>query len=49
MFATEDPNINIRIENFDRKAQNVLETEIEIVRIPASIAQDMAESVKKLF
>ncbi len=49
VFATEDPNINIRIDGLDRKAENVLEAEMEIVRLPAAIAQDMAGAVKKLF
>lgn len=49
VFATEDPNVNILIEDLDRKAENVLEVEMEIVRLPAAIAQDMAGAVKKLF
>lgn len=49
VFATEDPNINIRIGSLDRKAENELEIEMEIVRLPAAIAQDMAEAVKKVF
>lgn len=49
VFATEDPNINIKISNLNRKAENTLEAELEIVRIPLSLAQDMAGAVKKIF
>lgn len=49
VFATEDPNINIKISNLNRKAENRLEAELEIVRIPLSLAQDMAGAVKKIF
>lgn len=49
VFATEDPNINIKISNLNRKAENTLEAELEIVRIPLSLARDMAGAVKKIF
>ncbi|NLL77827.1 MAG: class I SAM-dependent methyltransferase [Clostridiales bacterium] len=49
LFATDDPNINIKISNLNRKDQNILEAEMEIVRIPAQIALDMAGAVKKLW
>lgn len=49
VFATEDPNINIKISNLNRKAENTLEAELEIVRIPLSLAKDMAGAVKKIF
>lgn len=49
VFATEDPNINIRISSLNRKAQNTILAELEIVRIPAAVAQDMAGAVKKIF
>lgn len=41
MFATTDPNINIKLENLERKANNKLSVEMEIVRIPQAIAEDM--------
>lgn len=49
VFATADPNINIRLEGLERKAENELEMQLEIVRLPQAIAQDMAGAVKKLF
>lgn len=49
VFATEDPNINIKISNLNRKAENTLEAELEIVRIPLSLARDMTGAVKKIF
>ena len=49
VFATEDPNINIKLEDLARKADNELEVKMEIVRIPAAIAQDMAAAVKRFF
>ncbi len=48
VFPTEDPNININMEELDRQPENVLYTRMEIVRIPLQIAQDMAGAVKKL-
>lgn len=48
VFATDDPNINIKTDKLNRKAQNVLEAEMEIVRIPEGIARDMAGAVKRL-
>lgn len=49
VFDTEDPNINIKLSSLERKAQNILEIELEIVRLPAAIAGDMAGAIKKLF
>ena len=48
VFATNDPNINIKLESLERKASNKLVVEMEIVRIPRRIAEDMAGAVKKL-
>jgi len=48
VFATADPNIYIDLTQLDRKADNQLQTRIEIVRIPLGMAQDMAQAVKKL-
>jgi len=48
VFATTDPNINIRLENLNRKAENLLNVKLEIVRVPLSIATDMAGAVKKI-
>lgn len=48
VFPTTDPNINIDLTMLDRQAENLLCTEMEIVRIPLKIAEDMAGAVKKL-
>ena len=48
VFATEDPNISINIAELTRVAENTLYTQMEIVRIPKTIAEDMAASIKKL-
>ena len=48
VFPTTDPNINIDLTKLDRQAENLLYTEMEIVRIPLKIAEDMAGAVKKL-
>ncbi len=49
VFATEDPNINIRLGNLDRMDRNEIVAEIEIVRVPEEIAKDMAGAVKKIW
>lgn len=49
VFATNDPNINIKLEAIERSASNKLSVEMEIVRIPKEMAQDMAGAVKKKF
>ncbi len=48
VFATKDPNININIKELPREASNVLRVRMEVVRLPMKMAEDMAESVKKL-
>lgn len=48
VFPTTDPNINIDLTQLDRQPANVLYAEMEIVRIPLKIAEDMAGAVKKL-
>lgn len=48
VFPTTDPNINIDLRLLERKAENTLYTRMEVVRIPLSMAQDMAGAVKKL-
>lgn len=43
VFPTTDPNINLRLERLHRLEQNRLHVRMEIVRIPMSMAQDMAQ------
>jgi SAM-dependent methyltransferase len=49
VFATEDPNINIRLSNLDRMGKNEIVAEMEIVRVPEEIAKDMAGAVKRIW
>lgn len=49
VFATNDPNVNIKLGGRKRMEENKLEAELEIVRLPSSIALDMAEAAKKWF
>lgn len=47
VFPTEDPNINIALKRLERKPKNVLCAKIEIVRLPLSMAGDMAGKNRK--
>lgn len=49
VFATQDPNINIRLGGMNKKERNELEAELEIVRLTPAIAMDMAGAAKKWF
>ena len=49
VFPTEDPNLTIRVDALDRKAENILTVKMEIVQIPPAVASDMAGAVKKFF
>ncbi len=48
VFPTTDPNINIDLQQLERRAENTLYTRMEVVRLPLAMAQDMAGAVKKL-
>lgn len=48
IFATEDPNINIKISEFAKQPENVLKVKLEFRLLPLSIAQDLAGAVRKL-
>ncbi len=49
VFPVADPNINIAINELERKASNSLYVKMEVVRLPLKMAQDMAAAVKKIF
>lgn len=49
VFATDDPNINIRLSNLNRKAQNTLTVKMELIRLTEEVAKDMAGAVKRIF
>lgn len=46
VFPTEDPNLTIRVDALDRKAENILTVKMEIVQIPLAVASDMVGAVK---
>lgn len=46
VFATKDPNISLRLDNLNRRAENRLSVKLEIVRIPPALARDMAGAVR---
>lgn len=50
VFATADPNVNLRLERLKRKERNTLTAQFEVVVIPEAIAQDMvkARSVRRV-
>ena len=48
VFPTQDPNININIKELQRGANNLLRVRMEVVRLPMKMAEDMADSIKKL-
>lgn len=49
VFPTEDPNINLNLTKLQRRRENVLCVKMQVVRLPLAIAQDMANSVKKVY
>ena len=47
VFATEDPNLSIRVAGLERKPQNLLCARMKVVILPLAVAEDMAASVKR--
>jgi hypothetical protein len=48
VFATQDPNINIKLSDFTKQPDNVLEVKMEVRLLPLAMVQDLAGAVKKL-
>lgn len=48
VFATADPNLYIKVADLDRQAQNILYVKMDVVKLPLSVAEDLAAAVKKL-
>ena len=48
VFPTKDPNLCIKISELTKRSENILCARLEIVRLPMSVAEAMAASVKKL-
>lgn len=49
VFPTRDPNINLRVERLNRLRENRLHVKMEIVRIPETMAKDMAQKSGGIF
>lgn len=49
VFATKDPNINIKLDRLEKGDKNMLEMELEIIRLTEGIAADIAGAAKKWF
>ena len=41
VFATKDPNINLRLEKLGSLQENCLQVKLEIVRLPGVMAEDL--------
>lgn len=48
VFATKDPNINLKLEGLQRQPVDQLTMKLEVVRLPMEIAEDMVAGGKKL-
>lgn len=49
IFNTEDPNINIQLNELEIRGENVLHAEMEIDPVSEQMALDISNSIKKLF
>lgn len=49
IFPNNDPNINFALEKLARKGENEIRLEMEMVRLPLSMSQNLANAVKKIF
>lgn len=48
VFITEDPNLYLKVEELNRQAENCLRVQMEVVRLPKTVAAALAESVKRI-
>ena len=48
VFPTQDPNFSIKVSEMTCRSENILCAKLEIARLPMSVAEAMAASVKKL-
>lgn len=49
IFPTDDPNINIYLQDLKAEEDNILKLQMNIVRVPVSMAGKIAGSIKKIF
>ncbi len=48
LFPTEDPNINIRLEQLPRNAENNLLVRMAVARLPLAMAKELADAAGRL-
>lgn len=49
IFPNHDPNINFALDKLPRKGENEIRLEMEMVRLPIGMTQNLANAVKKIF
>ena len=49
VFDTQDPNLCIRVSELPMSGENVLHVRMELTPVPADMAKDMMDAVKRLF
>lgn len=49
VFDTQDPNLCIRVSELPMSGENILHVRMELTPVPADMAKDMMDAVKKLF
>lgn len=47
VFGTDDPNINLNLEKYEKQEVNTLYAEMEMIRIPKDIAKDMEAGARR--
>ncbi|MGL5260221.1 MAG: class I SAM-dependent methyltransferase [Lachnospiraceae bacterium] len=48
-FKTDDPNMEIQVANLERKAQNTLYMEFDLLSLDADMANDLETALKRIF
>ncbi|MDE7446740.1 MAG: methyltransferase domain-containing protein [Lachnospiraceae bacterium] len=49
VFDTQDPNLCIRVSELPMSGENILHVRMELTPVPADMAKDMMDAVKRLF
>lgn len=49
VFATQDPNLLVRVSQLPMQGENVLTVKLEVAPLSEAVAQDIGSSVKRLF
>lgn len=47
VFSTRDPNINLHLERLNRKGENRLEVEMDILLLSAALCEDLEKNLRK--